>query len=129
MTFSFMPSPNSTTFLEIFDAVYILMHRQPLQTIKWEWIKYKQKWQQVSRYFWLQLILLLYFQSIAIEDINPQAPVHFLVIPKKEIRKITDTSDEDEQVCLSFCLFLVHLPFDFYMPVVFKYKVIAVVAS
>ena len=77
----------------------------------------------------MQLILLLYFQSIAIEDINPQAPVHFLVIPKKEIRKITDTSDEDEQVCLSFCLFLVHLPFDFYMPVVFKYKVIAVVAS
>ncbi|CAH3036162.1 unnamed protein product [Porites lobata] len=24
-------------------------------------------------------------QCIAIEDINPQAPVHFLVIPKKEI--------------------------------------------
>ena len=65
-------------------------------------------------------MLLLYFQCIAIEDINPQAPVHFLVIPKKEIRKITDTSDEDEQVCLPFCLFSVHLPLDFYMPVVFK---------
>ena len=48
----------------------------------------------MSRYFWL-----LYFQCIAIEDINPQAPVHFLVIPKKEIRKITDATDEDEQVC------------------------------
>ena len=48
-------------------------------------------------YFWLQSILLLYFQCIAIEDINPQAPVHFLVIPKKEIRKITDATDDDEQ--------------------------------
>ncbi|CAH3178916.1 unnamed protein product [Porites evermanni] len=42
-------------------------------------------------------------QCIAIEDINPQAPVHFLVIPKKEIRKITDTSDEDEQL-LGHCM-------------------------
>ena len=83
----------------------------------------------MSRYFWLQLILLLYFQCISIEDINPQVPVHFLVIPKKEIRKITDTSDEDEQVCLLCCFFLVHLPFDFYMPAVFKYKGTAVVAS
>ena len=83
----------------------------------------------MSRYFWLQLILLLYFQCIAIEDINLQAPVHFLVIPKKEIRKKADTSDEDEQVCLPFCLFLEHLPLDFYMPAVFKYKGTAVVAS
>ena len=52
---------------------------------------------------WLQSIWLLHFQCIAIEDINPQAPVHFLVIPKKEIRKITDATDEDEQVC---CFFL-----------------------
>ena len=74
-------------------------------------------------------MLLLYFQCIAIEDINPQAPVHFLVIPKKEIRKITDATDEDEQVCLLFCFFLVHLPLDFYMPAVLKYKGIAVVAS
>ena len=56
-------------------------------------------------YFWLQSILLLYFQCIAIEDINPQAPVHFLVIPKKEIRKITDATDDDEQVFLPFCFF------------------------
>ncbi|CAH3199118.1 unnamed protein product, partial [Porites evermanni] len=44
-----------------------------------------------------------YFQCIAIEDINPQAPVHFLVIPKKEIRKITDAIDEDEQL-LGHCM-------------------------
>ncbi|CAH3028382.1 unnamed protein product [Porites evermanni] len=42
-------------------------------------------------------------QCIAIEDINPKAPVHFLVIPKKEIRKITDATDEDEQV-LGHCM-------------------------
>ena len=66
-------------------------------------------------------MLLLYFQCIAIEDINnPQAPVHFLVIPKKEIRKITDATDGDEQVCYPFCFFIVHLPLDFYMTAVFK---------
>ena len=84
------------------------------------------KWVGTFGYNWFYCFS---FQCIAIEDINPQAPVHFLVIPKKEIRKITDTSDEDEQVCLPFCLFSVHLPLDFYMPAVFKYKGIAVVAS
>ncbi|CAH3036135.1 unnamed protein product [Porites lobata] len=44
-------------------------------------------------------------QCIAIEDINPQAPVHFLVIPKKEIRKITDATDEDEQL-LGHCMII-----------------------
>ncbi|XP_078372934.1 adenosine 5'-monophosphoramidase HINT1-like isoform X2 [Oculina patagonica] len=42
-------------------------------------------------------------QCIAIEDINPQAPVHFLVIPKKEIRKLSDTSEEHEQL-LGHCM-------------------------
>ena len=31
----------------------------------------------------------------AIEDINPQAPVHILIIPIKEIEKVSDASDED----------------------------------
>tara|TARA_B100000886_G_scaffold340450_1_gene310063 strand:+ start:3948 stop:4289 length:342 start_codon:yes stop_codon:yes gene_type:complete len=30
-----------------------------------------------------------------IEDINPQAPVHLLIIPKKEIAKVSDASDND----------------------------------
>jgi len=47
--------------------------------------------------------MLHLLQCIAIEDINPQAPVHFLVIPKKEIRKMTDTTDDDEQL-LGHCL-------------------------
>ena len=33
---------------------------------------------------------------IAINDINPQAPVHVLVIPKKEIAKLSDARDDDQ---------------------------------
>jgi len=32
---------------------------------------------------------------LAFRDINPQAPVHFLVIPKKEIVSLADAGDED----------------------------------
>ena len=31
----------------------------------------------------------------AIEDINPQASVHILIIPIKEIEKVSDASEED----------------------------------
>ena len=34
-------------------------------------------------------------QCLAFRDINPQAPVHILVIPKKEIATIDDIADED----------------------------------
>ena len=33
---------------------------------------------------------------LAFSDINPQAPVHFLVIPKKEIATTNDITGEDE---------------------------------
>lgn len=33
--------------------------------------------------------------AIAFEDINPQAPVHVLVIPRKHISTIIDIKDED----------------------------------
>lgn len=33
---------------------------------------------------------------LAFNDIAPQAPVHFLVIPKKHIRTLNDISDEDQ---------------------------------
>jgi histidine triad (HIT) family protein len=33
---------------------------------------------------------------IAINDINPQAPVHVLVIPKKAIEKLVDAQEEDQ---------------------------------
>ncbi len=32
---------------------------------------------------------------LAFRDINPQAPVHILIIPKKHIDKIADISEED----------------------------------
>jgi histidine triad (HIT) family protein len=35
---------------------------------------------------------------LAFEDINPCAPIHLIVIPKKEIVSVDDLSDEDEQV-------------------------------
>ena len=37
-------------------------------------------------------------QCFAIEDINPQAPVHILIIPHKEITKVSDTSSEDKDL-------------------------------
>ena len=33
---------------------------------------------------------------LAFHDINPVAPIHILVIPKKHITKLTDLTEEDE---------------------------------
>ncbi len=35
---------------------------------------------------------------LAFKDVNPQAPIHFLVIPKKAIATINDISEQDEAV-------------------------------
>lgn len=35
---------------------------------------------------------------MAFRDVNPQAPVHVLVIPKKEIPRLADATDEDQAV-------------------------------
>ena len=40
---------------------------------------------------------------LAFRDINPKAPIHFLVIPKKEIESLADVSEEDEAI-LGRCL-------------------------
>lgn len=34
---------------------------------------------------------------LAFRDINPQAPLHVLVIPKKHVRTLNDVRDEDEE--------------------------------
>ena len=38
------------------------------------------------------------FQCVAFHDINPKAPVHFLVIPRKQITQLSKSQDEDEKV-------------------------------
>lgn len=35
---------------------------------------------------------------LAFHDINPQAPVHFLVIPKKHIATLNDMTEEDREL-------------------------------
>jgi histidine triad (HIT) family protein len=35
-------------------------------------------------------------RCLAFHDVNPQAPVHILVIPKKEIPRVAATTDADE---------------------------------
>jgi len=37
-------------------------------------------------------------QALAFRDINPQAPTHFLVIPKKPIPRLSAAEDIDEQL-------------------------------
>ena len=37
-------------------------------------------------------------KCFALEDINPQAPVHILIIPHKEISKISDSTPEDKEL-------------------------------
>ncbi len=41
---------------------------------------------------------LLPFQALAFRDITPEAPTHFLVIPKKVIPMLEQAEDSDEQV-------------------------------
>tara|TARA_B100001173_G_scaffold27907_1_gene21923 strand:+ start:1272 stop:1613 length:342 start_codon:yes stop_codon:yes gene_type:complete len=36
--------------------------------------------------------------SIVIRDISPQAPTHLLIIPKKVIPKLSDSTDEDQNI-------------------------------
>lgn len=40
----------------------------------------------------------IYFQCVAFNDISPQAPIHFLVIPRKPIVQLSKAEDSDEQL-------------------------------
>ncbi len=37
-------------------------------------------------------------QCLAFNDVNPQAPTHILIIPKKPIPKLADASDSDQEL-------------------------------
>jgi histidine triad (HIT) family protein len=41
---------------------------------------------------------------VAFKDINPIAPVHILVIPKKHVRSINDLKDEEGPLISEMCL-------------------------
>ncbi|KAI2538706.1 histidine triad nucleotide binding protein 1 [Homo sapiens] len=41
-------------------------------------------------------------RCLAFHDISPQAPTHFLVIPKKHISQISVAEDDDESCCHIF---------------------------
>ena len=40
----------------------------------------------------------LFLQCVAFNDVNPQAPTHFLVIPRTPIPQLSRSEDADEQV-------------------------------
>lgn len=39
-------------------------------------------------------------QCIAFRDVNPVAPTHVLLIPRKPIARLSEATEEDTQVCL-----------------------------
>ncbi|MDX9754263.1 MAG: histidine triad nucleotide-binding protein [bacterium] len=46
---------------------------------------------------------------VAFHDINPQAPVHLLVIPRKHIAKIGEISEEDSAILLQLVQAVNHM--------------------
>ena len=45
-----------------------------------------------------QILFLRMSLSLVFKDINPQAPTHLLIIPKKPIPKLSDASEEDKEL-------------------------------
>ncbi|WP_418964295.1 histidine triad nucleotide-binding protein [Cetobacterium sp.] len=50
---------------------------------------------------------------IAFKDINPQAPIHVLVVPKKEIPTLNDISAEDSEYLTAMYLAIKDIANDF----------------
>jgi len=49
---------------------------------------------------------------IAINDINPQAPIHILLIPKKPIPKLSDCTDKDKDILGHLFLIIKKITYD-----------------
>ena len=43
-------------------------------------------------------------QVVAFDDLNPQAPVHVLIIPKKHIERISDVTDGEDAALIGHIL-------------------------
>ena len=52
----------------------------------------------VSSRRYISILSVVYFQCIAFNDVAPQAPVHFLVIPRKPIAQLSDAEPADQMV-------------------------------
>ena len=77
----------------------------PETQFSWHWIYVKLPYSFVSLNYFLSFKSdhkicwsIILFQCLAFSDVNPQAPVHFLVIPKKAIAKLSDTAADDQMV-------------------------------
>lgn len=46
-------------------------------------------------------------QCVAFEDINPQAPVHLLIVPKSHIDRLTDVTAEHKEM-ISYLFFILN---------------------
>lgn len=44
------------------------------------------------------IITSFHLQCVAFHDLSPQAPVHFLVIPRKAIAQLSKAGDEDAEL-------------------------------
>ena len=47
--------------------------------------------------------------ALVFKDIQPQAPTHLLIIPKKPIPKLSDASPEDQELLGHLMLSLIHI--------------------
>lgn len=50
------------------------------------------------------VLIASFVQCVALDDINPTAPVHFLVIPRKPIPQLSKAEEADEQVSRTSCV-------------------------
>ncbi len=51
----------------------------------------------------LNHVCVCVLQCVAFKDMNPQAPSHFLVIPRKPIPQLSKAEDSDAEVALLVC--------------------------
>jgi histidine triad (HIT) family protein len=60
---------------------------------------------------------------IAFKDINPSAPVHILVVPKKHIKNLSEVKEEDKEILGEIQLVLSNLAKKFKIEDAFKVSV------